>query len=91
MPRLILADEIDDPLFAVCRLRLHFFLGTDDVPQITLQRDTIDVSGEGQITIGQLPDGVDNSSITWVPVRLYDSADGGLDAPSFAPNEVYPL
>ncbi|KAL1950468.1 hypothetical protein VTO73DRAFT_5592 [Trametes versicolor] len=74
VPRLILADEIDDPLFA-----------------ITLQRDTIDVSGEGQITIGQLPDGVDNSSITWVPVRLYDSADGGLDAPSFAPNEVYPL
>ncbi|KAH9851796.1 acid protease [Lenzites betulinus] len=72
--RLILGDEIDDPLFA-----------------ITLQRDTIDVSGEGQITIGQLPDGVDNSTITWVPVRLYNSVDGGLDPPSFAPNEVYPL
>ncbi|CDO69856.1 hypothetical protein BN946_scf184884.g15 [Trametes cinnabarina] len=58
---------------------------------ITLQRDTIDVSGQGQITIGQLPEGVDNSSITWVPVRLYDPADGGLQAPSFAPNEKYPL
>ncbi|KAI0335768.1 acid protease [Cubamyces sp. BRFM 1775] len=72
--RLIMADMIDEPLFA-----------------ITLQRDTIDVSGEGQITIGQLPDGVDNSSITWVPVRLYDAADGGVAAPSFAPSEVYPL
>ena len=58
---------------------------------ITLQRDTIDVSGVGQITIGQLPEGVDNSSITWVPVRLYDAADGGVAAPSFAPSEVYPL
>ncbi|GJE99878.1 acid protease [Phanerochaete sordida] len=58
---------------------------------ITLQRDTIDVSGHGQITIGELPQGVDNSSITWVPVRLYSSADGGLNPPSFASNEVYPL
>ncbi|KAJ3558958.1 hypothetical protein NM688_g626 [Phlebia brevispora] len=58
---------------------------------ITLQRDTIDVSGKGQITVGDLPQGVDNSSITWVPVRLYDSGDGGLNAPSFAPNEIYPL
>jgi len=58
---------------------------------ITLQRDTIDVSGHGQITIGELPQGVDNSSITWVPVRLYSSTDGGLDPPTFAPNEVYPL
>ncbi|KAI0826929.1 acid protease [Trametes gibbosa] len=72
--RLILGDEIDDPLFS-----------------ITLQRNTIDVSGEGQITIGQLPDDVDNSTVTWVPVRLYDPADGGLAAPSFAPNEKYPL
>lgn len=59
--------------------------------QITLQRDTIDVSGEGQITIGQLPEGVDNSSLTWVPVRLYDESVGGLTPPSFASQEVYPL
>ena len=59
--------------------------------QITLQRNTIDVSGTGQITIGELPQGVDNSSITWVPVRLYDPADGGLNPPSFAADEIYPL
>jgi len=58
---------------------------------ITLQRNTIDVGGKGQITIGQLPPGIDNSSITWVPVRLYQPADGGLNPPTFAPNEVYPL
>ncbi|OSX59716.1 hypothetical protein POSPLADRAFT_1066896 [Postia placenta MAD-698-R-SB12] len=58
---------------------------------ITLQRDTIDVSGSGKITIGELPAGVDNSSITWVPVRLYDPAEGGLDPPTFASNESYPL
>lgn len=58
---------------------------------ITLQRNTIDVSGTGQISIGELPQGVDNSSLTWVPVRLYDPADGGLNPPSFASNEVYPL
>ncbi|RPD62529.1 acid protease [Lentinus tigrinus ALCF2SS1-7] len=72
--RLILADMIDDPLFAV-----------------TLQRNTIDVSGQGEITIGQLPDEIDESNITWVPVRLYDPAEGGMAAPSFAPNEKYPL
>lgn len=58
---------------------------------ITLQRDTIDVSGSGEITIGELPAGVDNSSITWVPVRLYDPAEGGLNPPTFASNETYPL
>ncbi|THG98936.1 hypothetical protein EW026_g3315 [Hermanssonia centrifuga] len=58
---------------------------------ITLQRNTIDVSGEGQITVGELPADTDNSSITWVPVRLYSSGDGGLNPPSFASNEVYPL
>ncbi|KAH9846729.1 acid protease [Lenzites betulinus] len=57
---------------------------------ITLQRDTIDVSGKGELTIGRLPDGVDESSITWVPVRRYAPADGGLSPPSFAPDEIYP-
>ncbi|KAI1794363.1 acid protease [Ganoderma leucocontextum] len=58
---------------------------------ITLQRDQIDISGTGQLTVGQLPDGVDNSSLTWVPVRLYSSSEGGLSAPSFASSETYPL
>ncbi|KAH9841457.1 acid protease [Rhodofomes roseus] len=58
---------------------------------VTLQRDTIDVSGNGQLTIGELPDGVDNSSLTWVPVRLYSTTDGGLQAPTYAAGETYPL
>ncbi|OJT14312.1 hypothetical protein TRAPUB_9173 [Trametes pubescens] len=58
---------------------------------MTLQRDTIEVSGQGQIAIGQPPEDVNNSSLTWVPVRLYDTSVGGLSPPSFAPNEVYPL
>ena len=54
-----------------------------------LQRDTIDVSGNnGALTIGKLPDGVDNSSLTWVPVRLYSPGNGGLSPPTFAPGEV---
>ena len=58
---------------------------------IMLQRDTIDIGGQGELTVGMLPDGVDESSITWVPVRLYAPDDGGLRPPSFAPDEVYPL
>ncbi|OCH87952.1 acid protease [Obba rivulosa] len=64
---------------------------TQPMFSISLQRDTIDVSGHGQLTIGQLPAGVDNSSVTWVPVRLYSPADGGLNPPTFAPDETYPL
>ena len=54
-----------------------------------LQRDVIDISGtNGAFTVGKLPDGIDNSSLTWVPVRLYNPQDGGLDPPTFAPDEV---
>ncbi|KAJ7451803.1 aspartic peptidase domain-containing protein [Mycena galericulata] len=58
---------------------------------ISLQSTTIDIGGTGALTLGTLPPGIDNSSITWVPVRLYTGAEGGLTPPSFAPNEVYPL
>ncbi|KAJ7761103.1 aspartic peptidase domain-containing protein [Mycena metata] len=58
---------------------------------ISLQRSEIDISGKGALTLGTLPPGVDNSSLTWVPVRLYSPAEGGLTPPTFAPNEVYPL
>lgn len=57
---------------------------------IALQRDTVDIGGTGQLSIGKLPDGVSNSSFTWVPVRLYSQNDGGLAPPGFAPNETYP-
>ncbi|KAF9049443.1 aspartic peptidase domain-containing protein [Rhodocollybia butyracea] len=63
-----------------------------DVFSISLQRSAIDVGiDNGTLTLGKLPDGVDNSTLTWVPVRLYDASEGGLSAPTFAPNEVYPF
>ncbi|KAJ7091901.1 aspartic peptidase domain-containing protein [Mycena belliarum] len=67
--------------------------GALDMPMFTisLQRSTIDISGTGALTLGTLPAGVDNSSMTWVPVRLYTPKDGGISPPTFAPNEVYPL
>jgi len=58
---------------------------------IALQRDTVDIGGTGQLSIGKLPNGVSNSSFTWVPVRLYSQNDGGLAPPEFAPNETYPF
>ncbi|KAF9015426.1 aspartic peptidase domain-containing protein [Cyathus striatus] len=58
---------------------------------ITLQRSTIDIGGTGSLTIGKLPDNVNNSSLTWVPVRLYSPEEGGLEPPKFAPSEIYPF
>jgi len=43
------------------------------------------------LTVGRLPDGVEEDEITWVPVRLYNSSEGGLRAPTFAPDETYPF
>ncbi|TFY83839.1 hypothetical protein EWM64_g166 [Hericium alpestre] len=65
---------------------------TQELDQISLQRDTIDIGGQtGALTVGKLPDGVDNSSLTWVPVRMYSSKNGGLNPPQDNPNEIYPL
>ncbi|EAU86301.1 hypothetical protein CC1G_08025 [Coprinopsis cinerea okayama7 len=58
---------------------------------VTLQRSTIDIEGEGLLTIGRLPPGIDNSTLTWVPIRLYNATEGGMRPPNFAPNEVYPF
>ncbi|KAH9983325.1 aspartic peptidase domain-containing protein [Russula compacta] len=75
LSRIILSGSLEQPMFSVM-----------------LQRDTIDVSGSnGALTVGKLPDGIDNSSLTWVPVRLYNPGDGGLSPPTFAPKEIYPL
>ncbi|KAJ3771658.1 aspartic peptidase domain-containing protein [Lentinula raphanica] len=64
----------------------------DDVFSISLQRSEIDVGiDNGTLTIGKLPDGVNNASLTWVPVRLYSASEGGLTPPTFASNEVYPF
>ncbi|KAL0961195.1 hypothetical protein HGRIS_006164 [Hohenbuehelia grisea] len=63
----------------------------DPMFSITLQRNTIDIGGNGLLTVGKLPDGIDNSSLTWVPVRRYSENDGGTAAPLFAPDEIYPF
>ncbi|KAG5653744.1 hypothetical protein H0H81_010831 [Sphagnurus paluster] len=84
----IRATHKDGPLLT--RLAMT---GELDLPMfsITLQRNKLDIGGEGKLTIGKLPDGVLNSSLTWVPVRLYRAQDGGLRPPTFAPKEVYPF
>lgn len=60
---------------------------------ITLQRNTVDVgSGNaGLLSLGELPAAVKNESLTWVPVRLYSSGQGGLQAPLDSPEERYPI
>jgi hypothetical protein len=56
---------------------------------ITLQRDTVDIGGNmGVLSIGELPEGVKNESITWVPVATYGLNQGGLAPPADALNEV---
>ncbi|KAI0643995.1 acid protease [Trametes meyenii] len=60
----------------------------------TLQRDTISLSGnDGTLSLGTLPYGLTDDQLTWVPVRSYSVAEGGLPAPPDAPNEVsvYPF
>lgn len=56
--------------------------------QLSIKRDTMEGEEAGHLTLGKLPDGIDNSSLTWVPVRLYTAEDGGMGPPSFAPGEV---
>jgi hypothetical protein len=84
-----MTGELEEPMFSVRPLfrsqstnMILFIL------QVSLQRDTIDISGHGMLTVGKLPDGIDNSSLTWVPVRLYSPEDGGMSPPTFAPEEV---
>ncbi|KAF5334561.1 hypothetical protein D9758_015789 [Tetrapyrgos nigripes] len=67
--------------------------GALDMPMfsIQLQRATIDI-GQGVLTIGALPEGINNGSLTWVPVRLYKDSDRGTTASSFTPvDEAYPF
>lgn len=58
----------------------------------TLQRDTVDIGGNvGMLSIGELPAGIKEDSLTWIPLRAYSAKDGGLPPPPETPNEVYPL
>ncbi|KIJ56206.1 hypothetical protein M422DRAFT_57662 [Sphaerobolus stellatus SS14] len=55
---------------------------------VTLQRDTIDIGGNvGMLSLGELPQGVSNDSLTWVGIRGYTASQGGIDSPT----DVYPI
>ena len=57
---------------------------------ISLQRDTVDIGGnQGMLSIGELPAGLAMEDLTWVPLRAYTAAEGGLPAPEESPNEVH--
>ena len=72
VPRLVSQGELPQPMITV-----------------TLQRTTMDVGGNlGMLSIGELPTGVKASDLTWVPLRNYSAASGGIPAPSDSPNEV---
>jgi phytepsin len=59
---------------------------------ITLQRDTVDIGGSvGLLSIGELPKGIQNESLTWVPLRTYSVDQGGLPPPPDSPTEQYPI
>ncbi|KAK0211941.1 aspartic peptidase domain-containing protein [Armillaria fumosa] len=73
--RLVANAELNTPMFTV-----------------TLQRNTIARGGNvGQLSIGELPAGVKNETLTWVPIRSYSSEEGGLVGPTDSPNEKYPI
>lgn len=72
LPRLIANNVLAQPMISV-----------------TLQRDNVDIGGNvGMLSIGELPPGIANTSMTWVPLRLYTRSEGGLPAPTNSPNEV---
>ncbi|GJJ10883.1 hypothetical protein Clacol_005111 [Clathrus columnatus] len=55
---------------------------------LTLEREKFDVGGqEGLLSIGELPSGVNNDSLTWVEVRRYTADEGGI----VSDTEVYPI
>jgi phytepsin len=53
---------------------------------ITLQRDSLDIGGNaGVLSLGELPPGIQESALTWAPIRAYPNA---LQAPADSPKEV---
>ncbi|KAG1731757.1 aspartic peptidase domain-containing protein [Suillus lakei] len=73
IPRLVSLGALAEPMFA-----------------IALQRDTIEIGGnEGMLSIGGLPPGVQNESLTWAPVRKYTLQQDGLTQD--ASLETYPI
>ena len=62
IPRLVAQGTLTYPMFT-----------------ITLQRDSVDICRNmGAMSLGELPGGVKNDSLTWVKVRGYTTAEGLL-------------
>jgi len=75
LPRLVVDAELAMPLFTV-----------------SLQRNALDIGGNvGMLSIGELPAGTTPEELTWVPLRNYTFAEGGIPAPPNSPSEVYPI
>jgi hypothetical protein len=73
LARLAALGALATPLFSIC-----------------LQRDTFEIGGNaGALTLGALPHEVNESAMTWVDVRAYSPAQGGLVAPAESPQEVW--
>jgi hypothetical protein len=74
IPRLILTGALTSPIVS-----------------ISLQRDAVEIGGnQGILSIGELPAGIAAEDLTWVSLREYTVAEGGLPAPKDSPNEVQP-
>jgi len=43
------------------------------------------------LSIGEMPSGVSEDKLTWVPLRNYSYDEGGLPSPPDSPYEVYPI
>src|SRR5882762_6514905 len=58
---------------------------------IPMQRDTFEIGGNvGLLSLGEFPTSLQRDRLTWVPLRAYSVAEGGLSAPIDSPDEVYP-
>jgi len=55
---------------------------------VSLQRNTVDIGGVGMLSIGELPSGIADDNMTWVPLRMYSYDEGGMPAPPNSPTEV---
>ena len=56
---------------------------------MTLERETFNIGGNvGQLALGNLPDGVSNNYLTWIPVGLRPIEEVGPIPSTIAPNEV---
>ena len=72
VPRWVMRRDLVSPMFT-----------------IILQRDTIDIEGNaGMLSIGEMPSGVSEDQLTWVPLRNYSSDEGGLPSPPDSPYEA---